>query len=345
MTMRSDGPSRDDEELWYQPETSEAGKRESGVWEVMVVDDEEQVHQVTRLVLSDVVFESKGLRLLHAYSGNEAIALLEAHPNTALILLDVVMETDDAGLGVVRRIRQESKNPFVRIVLRTGQPGQAPERDVIESYDIHDYKEKSDLTAQKLYTCVIASLRAYRDLRIIEANRKGLERIIESASSILNLQSMDRFASSVLDQIGTLLRLSGASLSRWKESRPLPTGFTAIGRHGEFCILAATGKYASAVGKNLQEIIPPERMADLRHVIRSCRSLFAKEYCLGYSRTERGSEFLLYLENEQPLSEFDIALIELFCKNIAIGYDNVDLREEICHELHLAKMRFGESLT
>ena len=92
----------------------------NGVWKVLVVDDEEEVHAVTKLVLADFSYENKGLLFLHAYSGKEARALIAEHPDTAIIFLDVVMEKNDAGLEVVRYIREELKNSFVRIILRTG---------------------------------------------------------------------------------------------------------------------------------------------------------------------------------------------------------------------------------
>ena len=94
------------------------------------------------------------------------------------------METDDAGLKVARWIRQDLKNPFVRIILRTGQPGKAPERDVIIDYDINEYKEKTELTVQKLFTTITSALRSYRDLRIIEKNRYGLEQIIKASACL-----------------------------------------------------------------------------------------------------------------------------------------------------------------
>lgn len=121
-------------------------------WKVLVVDDEPEIHQVTRLVLGNFRFADRPLQLISAYSSSEAEALLREHADTAVMLLDVVMETDQAGLDLVRIVRERLKNQFVRIVLRTGQPGQAPEHEVVAAYDINDYKEKTELTAQKLST-------------------------------------------------------------------------------------------------------------------------------------------------------------------------------------------------
>lgn len=144
-------------------------------WLVAIVDDEPGVHEVTRLALDGFEFEGRALRFIGAHSGNEAIALLRSQPDIALVLLDVVMESDAAGLRVVDFTRRELGNRAVRFVLRTGQPGHAPEREVIAAYDISDYKTKGELTAAKLYTAVIASLRTYQYIVEIEGHRHRAE--------------------------------------------------------------------------------------------------------------------------------------------------------------------------
>ena len=133
-------------------------------WKVLIVDDEPEVHNVTRLVLGNFRFADRRLQFLSAHSAAEARELLKTHHDAAVVLLDVVMESEQAGLQLVRSIREELGNPFVRIVLRTGQPGQAPEQEVIATYDINDYKEKTELTAPKLATTMYTALRAYRDM-------------------------------------------------------------------------------------------------------------------------------------------------------------------------------------
>ncbi|MEO0688320.1 MAG: response regulator, partial [Cyanobacteria bacterium J06649_11] len=146
----------------------------------MIVDDEKTVHQATQLVLQDFTFDDKPVSLISAYSGEEAIELIEQHPDTAFMLLDVVMESNDAGLKVVKYIREELKNKLVRIILRTGQPGEAPEESVIINYDINDYKLKVELTRQKLLTTTIAALRSYRDFTIIEEQSLKLNQALET---------------------------------------------------------------------------------------------------------------------------------------------------------------------
>ena len=117
---------------------------EQGTWKVLIVDDEPEVHAVTKLALSDFEFQNKRLEFISAYSGAEAKQLIDEHSDAAIVLLDVVMETDDAGLQVAKYIRETAQNNHIRIILRTGQPGQAPERQVIVNYDINDYKSKTE---------------------------------------------------------------------------------------------------------------------------------------------------------------------------------------------------------
>jgi len=148
-------------------------------WKIAIVDDEQEVHDVTVLALRSVSFSDRGLDFLSARSAGEAKALLAAHPDVALVLLDVVMETDDAGLALVRYIRESLGNEAVRVVLRTGQPGQAPESAVIRHYDISDYRTKTELTSTRLFTTVISALRTYQQLRAVTAQREELARLYE----------------------------------------------------------------------------------------------------------------------------------------------------------------------
>ncbi len=131
-------------------------------WKIILTDDDEEIHTITRMVLKDYTFDGAGLEFLSAYSGEQAQILIANNPDTAVILLDVIMETDNAGLDVVRYIRRELNNHVVQIILRTGEPGQVPEHKVVEEYEINDYKTKQELTSLRLYTTMTSSLRSYK---------------------------------------------------------------------------------------------------------------------------------------------------------------------------------------
>jgi len=136
-------------------------------WKILIVDDEPEVHNITKSVLKKFIFDNKGLNFLSAYSGTEALKILVDNDDIALVLLDVVMETDDAGLKVVRAIREDFDNHIVRIVLRTGQPGNAPMTEIILDYEIDDYKDKTELTSDKLFVTVVSALRSVKNIKKI----------------------------------------------------------------------------------------------------------------------------------------------------------------------------------
>ena len=149
-------------------------------WKVIIADDEPDVHRATEIALRNLTFEGKPVVFISAYSGEECKRLItDVHTDAALILLDVVMETNDAGLRLVKYIREELHNHQIRIILRTGNPGDAPEESVILNYDINDYKLKVELTRRNLLTSLLASLRAYRDIITIEHQKIKLAQALE----------------------------------------------------------------------------------------------------------------------------------------------------------------------
>lgn len=155
------------------------------VWKVLIVDDEQDIHSAIKLALNNFVFENKRIQFYDAYSAEQAQEILTANTDIALILLDVVMETSHAGLDFVGYIRNELKNHFIRVILWTGQPGYAPKKDVILQYEINDYKTKTDLTDDTIFTTVLASIRSFNAIMIIESFRQDLEqKVIERTATI-----------------------------------------------------------------------------------------------------------------------------------------------------------------
>jgi len=175
------------------------------VWRVMIIDDDEDVHSTTTFALGNLEMQHRPLEFVHAYSAGQARELLKHESDIAVILLDVVMEQDDAGLHLVRYIRETLKMTDVRIILRTGQPGYAPEIDAIRDFDINDYKTKSELTRIKLFTTVTAAIRSYEQIRSISSSRRGLDQIVHASTQLMALHGVQNFSAGVLAQIADLL--------------------------------------------------------------------------------------------------------------------------------------------
>lgn len=150
--------------------------RAADCWRVLLVDDEPDVHEVSNLILSGLSFEGRGIELLSASSSAQAREILARHRDVALILLDVVMETDDAGIALVQHVREQLRDSDVQIVLRTGQPGMAPECEVVLRYEINGYFLKTDITSQRLHSIVVSALRGYRHSRSLRVGREEGDR-------------------------------------------------------------------------------------------------------------------------------------------------------------------------
>ena len=161
-------PDAGDEDIVFAEET-QGGPPGAQPWLILVVDDEPDVHSMTSLILEDVRYRDRPLKLLHAYTATQAKELLEHFPAIAVALIDVVMEEDHAGLDLVRSIRDELRNTDIRLILRTGQPGQAPQRQVILDYDINDYRSKAELSADDLFITIVAALRSHEHIIAIES--------------------------------------------------------------------------------------------------------------------------------------------------------------------------------
>jgi len=312
-------------------------------WKIVIIDDDPGMHDVTKLTLADFEFAGRGLSFISCYSGAEAKEVLADHQDAALILLDVVMETEDAGLQVARYIREDIDNWRSRIVLRTGQPGQAPERKVIADYDINDYKEKTDLTATKLFTLLCSSLRSYRDIVTIEQNKRGLEQVIEASANVFELKSMNKFAEGALEQLTALLHLDPSAVYMHKGSTA--QGGLAASYTGEkLRILAATGAFGDYAGDEANHVLPVDVIGRLDEAIKSRSSHYGDGDFVGFFEDRHGSVNLTYMSGVGSLSAVDQRLLELFIQNVSIAFENAQLHEDVASTQREIVYMLGEAV-
>jgi signal transduction histidine kinase/DNA-binding NarL/FixJ family response regulator len=300
-----------------EPEASTARR-----WKIAVIDDDQAVHEGTRFALSDYTLNGQSLEILSAYSAAEGQVLMRRHPDIAAVLLDVIMETDAAGLDLVEYIRNEIKNETVRIILRTGQPGQAPERRVIVDYDINDYKAKTELTADKLFTSLTAALRSYQQLERMVQTRRGLEIIIDAASTLYDFKSMQRLAEGVLTQIASLLNVDCAGILVLRDGGVISD---------DFSVLAGSGCYSKFIGSAGPQPLDPDLRQMVEAAFKRRKHEFADHRTVLYIRTGSGREVVVLLQSERQLSETDRSLVEIFGSRLSIAFDNVILYQQL-HE-------------
>ena len=309
--------------LKFKKETTKEvqNNENTSTWKVLIVDDEPEVHNITKTVLSNFELEGKKLEFISAYSGKESLEILSSSDDIAVVLLDVIMETNDAGLIVAHKIREELNNSHIRIILRTGQPGNAPEEDVIVKYKINDYKEKTELTSKKLFSTMVTALRSYQDLSIIEQNKKGLEKIIKSTKSISEEHSLELFAQGVLIQLISILNFDSNSIILNNNS-----AISIEKTTNKFKILASTGVFADA--KKFEDINPTAQDLILNGIEQK-RIGFLDDHYIGYFKFNEHTAYIIYISGCSKISRLDKDLTEIFSSNISVAFNNLALNNEI----------------
>lgn len=287
-------------------------------WKIIISDDDKEVHDITKLVLSKESFQERPFEFLSAYSAIETINILKDHSDIALIILDVVMEEEHSGLELVKYIRDIMKNNNIRIILRTGQAGIAPEKEVISKYAINDYREKTELSSQKLFTSVIASLRTYSDLLSIEQNRFGLEKIIKSSASLYRKTSFTKFLEGLLIQITSILPTAQSILYIKSSS----DNFESFKNKAK--IVAATGEYSFSANLYLKEILDKDIFKNIEIVFNNEENLTIDDVSIIYFKSNNGDQNILYIKSLNKFNELDQSLIEIFTANISTALDNFD---------------------
>lgn len=272
-------------------------------WNILIVDDDCAIHEATKYALANFCFQNKDIKWYDAFSAEEAKAVFYHQSDIALVFLDVVMETDDAGLNFLKWFRQSGINSSTRIVLRTGQPGQAPEPQIIVNYDLHDYKTKTELSSTKLFTTTVSALRAYNDMKRLEDAKKGLEDVFHASKKLLTIQSLKDFAYNALTSDLDLLGLST---------------FGVICSHSPL-----TGKWEIIARVGSSSLTEDEIF-----------SVISSEYDIPNSFTDIVFEssfvrYYIFLENISSVSDIYMQMLKMFTANVSIGLNNILLYNKL----------------
>lgn len=178
-------------------------------WNILLVDDEPDVLNVSKLAMHNFEVNGRPLKLFIAESKAEALDLLSQETKWASTLavafIDVVMESDTAGLELCKYIREDLNNDVTQLFIRTGQPGIAPERAVIDRYDINGYFTKAEVTEDKLYSLVKSGVHQYLLVRYMQGMMRLVDGLITAGDSRQHL-------SETLERI-----LKGYTVASWDE--------------------------------------------------------------------------------------------------------------------------------
>lgn len=288
-------------------------------WLVLVVDDDPSVHSVTRLALRDMSHAGRRLLFLSAYSAGEARQMLAVYPDIALILLDVVMEAEDSGLRFVRTVREEMGNHDVRIILRTGQPGQAPEREVVERYDINDYRAKDELTARRLWTSVFTALRAFEQIRELDQHRAGLTHVLDATARLFGEHDADRLAHAAVDALAGVAGPGvGVLLVRCDR--------LTDGSMGEPRLLAGIGEGGAAMTQGaLAHLVPAEIGQQVAAALAAGVPQSGDGWFALSTRLADDAAIVLHLSRVPPDRRPDAGMLSLFARTVAVSMENARL--------------------
>ena len=291
-------------------------------WRILVVDDDDSVHQVTKLVLADAEIENRQLEIISVYSMEEAKNKLLIDNDFCMAFVDVVMETDHAGLELVQWIREELKNQAIRLVLRTGQAGSAPEARVIKDYDINDYKEKTDFTSNKMITTVYASIRAYRDIMTIQRSLDAFKKLIEATHALLKEDQIKSFGSAALSHLLALMNVDSSALYIARTQIDFDYQASSI-------IIACTGKYVCE-SDSLESSNISDNVKDKIQQVFTSKKHYKDENCfVGYYQSSVNAASVLFIEFEDDSEQFKANLAELFATNVALILDSLTKQKEI----------------
>jgi response regulator RpfG family c-di-GMP phosphodiesterase len=291
-------------------------------FDVLIVDDDEVVHQITKAVLRDYTYEEKSLNFISAMSSKEAKEILSHRNNIAVILLDVIMETENSGLDLVKTIRETMGNKMTRIILRTGQSGAVQEELAIRRFDINDFCDKTDVSVTKLTNSLTIALRAYSDLLAFSNSKKSLEKIIESSQRVNIFPYRKSYEEIIIDEINLLFyydldkttRFSGIIFDIYEHKLTKRHAFGEYKNYSEDEILVFISEHLD--------------YSDLSH----SDVFFTDNLCFAcINRFEDLKEYIIvkkYHENEM-LDEFEKDLLAMYFKNISIANQNIQLAQEI----------------
>jgi diguanylate cyclase (GGDEF)-like protein len=314
-----EGPG--DQIPYLQETDEEIHPVDDSVWKLLVVDDDEDIHRITELILSDLLILDRPLKILHAFSRKEALSVFGEESDIAVILLDVVMETEDAGLEFVRDVRETFGNRLVQIILRTGYPGYAPEKEVIQKYDINDYKEKTELTQLRMTSSLISAVRTYSRLREIHSSRRGLRYIIDLSPVLQTCEDRGAFLLLAQEKLSGLLSGHFSSAILEKDS-------------GHCRIVSGTGIYTPGEHENFRQLIQEGKLGidDLDLVESACdtqQNSYTSQTAVIPFWGQNNLFFIMYIRSNRSFTATDRQLLDVYSLTLKAGLSNVMLMERL----------------
>lgn len=289
-----------------------------------VEDDINYQHALTNSLKEMRPEDNCEIEVLTANSVSQAALVLSLHPDIALTFIDVVMEDDDSGLRLVSTIREVIGNADMRIVLLTGQPGFAPEQQIMKTLDIDEYWNKSDVSAEKLQSIVTSNLRTWKYISQISSARKGLQLVLDASRSINSKHDMGSFSKAVLEEISNILNVT--------EGGGIMCSTQSDGEIIRAHISTANGCFDGFEGKLIDDrVLLPQIYSDFERALDEKRHVFSEHHTIFYfcNKEIAGESYITIVQSDNEISEQNEYLLKVFSENVSTGFSNIALLNKL----------------
>ena len=320
----------------FSAEEDTAGPSQKN-WVVLSVEDNQPYQDVLESALQEVSFKGRKIELLRATSAASAATILSKRQDISLILLDIVMETDDAGFYLIDTIRNVIGDELVRIVVLTGQPGVKPHDKAINEYNISEYWNKTDLSADKLKSVVVSNLRTWQISQELQIARRGLQMIVDASRSLTARQDTAEFAHTVLEEIARVINV------------PNTGGIVCIVKTGIESlqlapIVAASSHFRELIDARLENVFSvydEDRKQRVEKAIfeawQTQQHIFENDFTLLFFDTSEHDEkqYLMLVDSPHALDSNHLNLLQAFAENISSGFVNQALMNKLSQLAYL----------
>lgn len=311
-----------DDLMVFSDEPESVDSEDDLAWNILIVDDDANVHTATKYALKGTDILSHKLKFYDAYSAIEARGVLADNHDIAVILLDVVMETPDAGLDLIAYIRQDLRLDDVRIILRTGEPNQAPEMDVIRDYDINDYKLKSEVTQKNLYVCLTSALRCYEQIKMIKEGKESINTVLSKGRALLTCHDENEFHHAVFQAVQDLAHHPDGTMLVVDSPQGLE-------------ITQGVGSLSKHQGLLLQDVAEKNIVESVKLCIDTQRNILCPDSFALYLGSDSRGHLCCFAKGDKDRNDVREDILEVFSRNCIISGDNILFVERLKNHAYI----------
>lgn len=160
-------------------------------FEVLVVDDEPDVIDVTKVALKNTSIYGSDIRVIPCRSKQSTLELLSEKVKSftiAIGLIDIRMEGEMSGLELCNYIRYALNNRAINLYIRTGSEDAGLEEEAIKNYEIDGYLSLSQMTRDKLFSIIACGIKNYCSKLLNKTSLEIVRLVINSINANISVK-------------------------------------------------------------------------------------------------------------------------------------------------------------